>query len=136
MEFVTTEVNRVFGQEMARLFAAQISEEEMTSKAKEIWADMNYNKYSYGNRQDSQIETFVKGKIKDLLAAKVAEIAESEEFRKNIERRAKEIVSDIVERTQLKVIDEVSSRLAGLSVGGYGCGLKGYIEQTIMEMMH
>ena len=48
---------------------------------------------------------------------------------------AEEIVAEIQEETHKKVVEEVSSRLCGMSVGGYGYGLKGMIEQTVMEMM-
>lgn len=133
---INTEINRVFGQEMANLFASKLSEEEMLSVAQECWNSMTHHEYRYGDRQDSKIDDLVKGKIREAMAVKVGEITESEEFQSQAKRMAEEIVQDILVKTREKVVEEVSSRLAGMSVGGYGFGLKGMIEQTVQEMMY
>ena len=60
---------------------------------------------------------------------------EAEAFKQSVVKAAEEIVAEIQEETHKKIVEEVSSRLCGMSVGGYGYGLKGMIEETVMEMM-
>ena len=38
---INAEMNKVFGQEMAKLFAATINEEELMHKAQQVWNNMN-----------------------------------------------------------------------------------------------
>ena len=56
---INAEMNKVFGQEMAKLFAATINEEELKEKAQEVWHEMNYQERSYYNsRTNSKIERY------------------------------------------------------------------------------
>ena len=38
---LNAEMNKIFGQEMAKLFAATISEEELQRKARDVWKNLN-----------------------------------------------------------------------------------------------
>ena len=132
---LNTEVNRVFGSEMAKLFAAQISEEELLKKAKEIWYDMTREKYLYGQNQGSEIDKIIKGEFCKQMCGAVRDIVKTDEFAERTKQMAESIVSEILEETRKKMIDEVSNRLAGMSVGGYGMGLHGIIEEVVLNMV-
>ena len=132
---LNAEVNRVFGLEMAKLFSAQISEEELLSKAKEVWFSMNKDHYVYGNNQGSEIDKIIKREFSERMCGAVRDIVETDEFAERTKKMAESIVTEILEETRKKMVDEVSSRLAGMSVGGYGMGLHGIIEEIVMNMI-
>lgn len=131
---INAEINKVFGQEMAKLFAAQISEEDMLKQAKETWIQMNAREYRYGSYSDSKIDELIKDRIRARMREAVDQVTSTEAFKSQTKQLAEQIVQEIIEKTHEKVVEEVSSRLAGMSVGGYGFGLKGMIEQTVAEM--
>lgn len=56
---LNAEMNKIFGQEMAKLFAATISEEELQRKAREVWKNLNLREDSWGGRREPEIERFI-----------------------------------------------------------------------------
>jgi len=71
---LNTEINKVFGEEMAKIFAATISEEEIKEKADKIWKDLNNKIDRWGSRSDSALEAEVKRVLLDELHEKIKEI--------------------------------------------------------------
>lgn len=134
MEF-NAEINKVFGTEMAKLFAATISEEDMLTLAREVWNQMTHREYRYCEHRPSEVDKFVKQTLRERMVEEVGKLMETEDFKQSVAKAAEEIVAEIQEETHKKIVEEVSSRLCGMSVGGYGYGLKDMIEQTVMEMM-
>ena len=49
---------------------------------------------------------------------------------------AKQIVDEIIEETHKKTVEEISNRLAALSTGYSGFGLRSMIEQTVVDMIN
>lgn len=131
---INAEVNKIFGQEMAKLFAATISEDEMYKKAKAVWNDMNRSAYN----RDSEINAFIKNAFKDELKDEINKITSSDVFKEYISSMAQDIVDEIVKKTKEKMIEDVSNRLACIATGKPDRGLYSYIEdavaQSIMKM--
>ncbi len=132
---INAEINKVFGKEMAKLFAAKISQEEMLETAKKVWRDMQSESGSPWNRTAPDATKVVQNALKEKLTEQVQALTATSEFQNECRALAEQMVNEIRDETHRKVVDEVSSRLAGLSVGGYGMGLRGMIEQVIMETM-
>lgn len=132
---LNTEINKVFGKEMAKLFAASISEEDMMSVAKEAWKELNHRESSYWNCKDSEVDKLIKGECLNRLKEAVQKITSTEEFQKQMSSLAKQIVEEIIDETHKKTVDEVSNRLAALSTGYHGTGLASIIAQVVQEMM-
>lgn len=131
---LNAEINKIFGQEMAKLFAAQISEEELNNKAKEAWRNLNSKGNSYWNNE-SEIDKQVKTAISKRLQEEIDKITQTDEFKNDMQVIAKQIVEDIKTRTQEKIVEEVSSRMAALSTGYCGLGLRSMIEDVILQSM-
>jgi len=129
---LNAEINKVFGQEMAKLFAAQISEEELNKKAKEAWVALNSRGNGYWSTE-SEIEKMVKAALANSFKEEIAKVVESEEFKKDIETRAIQIANEIKEETHRKLVDEVSSRLTMLSSGYGGFDLRSYVEYVVND---
>lgn len=132
---LNTEINKVFGKEMAKLFAASISEEDMMSAAKEAWKELNHRESSYWNCKDSEVDKLIKGECLNRLKEAVQKITSTEEFQKQMSSLAKQIVEEIIDETHKKTVEEVSNRLAALSTGYNGMGLASIIAQVVQDMM-
>lgn len=134
---LNTEINRIFGQEMAKVFAASISEEELQLKAREVWRNYesdtrNYNYYNH----ESQAQNLIKQALSVNLTKEVEKITSTEDFQNRMRSMAESIVEDVISETRRKMIDDISNRMAGLATGYCGLDLKGMIQQTIYEMMN
>ncbi len=87
------------------------------------------------NRTVPEATKVIQDALKERLAEEIKALTATTEFQEECHTLAKQMVNEIRNETHRKIVDEVSSRLAGLSVGGYGMGLRGMIEQVIIESM-
>ena len=133
---LNTEINRVFGEEMAKVFSKSISEEEIMKAARKAWKQLNNTESSYWNTKESQIDKLVKSVCLDRLKEEVEKITSTDEFKLQMAVLAKQIVDEIIEETHKKTVEEISNRLAALSTGYGGFGLRSMIEQTVVDMMN
>lgn len=132
---LNAEINKVFGEEMAKLFAAKFSEEEMKSYANDAWKTLADRGNGYWSKE-SEIDKAVKRAMLDKMQEKIKEVTETEEFQNNMSALAKTIVNEIIDETHKKMVDSISDRLAVLSTGYGGFGLRSLIEQTVMDMVN
>lgn len=132
---LNAEINKVFGQEMAKLFSTQISEDEMKRYAEVAWRELTKRGDGYWNNE-SEIDKAVKNAMIDKMKEKIKESTETEEFKNNMADLAKIIVDEIIESTHKKMVESVSDQLAMLSTGYGGVGLNYLIEQTVIQMMN
>ena len=91
---INTEINKVFGSEMAKVFASSITEEEIQAKANEVWRQLNNRTNEWGRRSNSEIETYIKNVLLDRLHDKILEILKEPENEESIEKRAREMVNE------------------------------------------
>lgn len=133
---LNTEINRVFGEEMAKVFSKSISQEEIMNVAKEAWKQLNYRESSYWITKDSQIDKLIKSVFLDRLKEEVEKITSTDDFKAQMAVLAKQIVDEIIEETYKKTVEEISNRLAALSTGYGGFGLRSMIEQTVVDMIN
>ena len=133
---LNTEINRVFGEEMAKVFSKSISQEEIMNAAKEAWKQLNYRESSYWNTKDSQIDKLIKSVCLERLKEEVEKITSTDGFKLQMAVLAKQIVDEIIEETHKKTVEEISNRLAALSTGYGGFGLRSMIEQTVVDMIN
>lgn len=120
---------------MAKLFAAEISEEELLKKARQVWADINNS--SYWNN-DSVLVKEIKAQYSSRMKEEIDKIIETPAFKEKMQNDAKNFVDEMIQETRRKMIEEISGRMAGIWVNGYGSdggpSLKQAIEQTVIEM--
>ena len=85
---LNTEINRVFGQEMAKLFAAEISDDELLKKARQVWADINNTGNSYWNK-DSDLTKLIKSQYSSRMKEEVNKVMETPAFKDQMQMDAK-----------------------------------------------
>lgn len=132
---LNAEINKVFGQEMAKLFAAQISEEELTKKANEAWQQLNRRESTYWGTKESGIEELIKQICTDRLKEEIQNVTSTDAFKEQMAILAKQMVDEITEKTHQKIVDTISDRMASMTAGYGGYGLKSMIESVVVEMM-
>ena len=110
---INTEINKVFGTEMAKLFAGSISEEQLKETAEKIWIDLNKSERdAWGKRRDSDIERYVKEIIKDRLYEKIKAILDEPINEELLEKHAREMVAKAREAGEEIIIRDMARNYA------------------------
>lgn len=117
---INTEMNKVFGQEMAKLFAATINEEELTQKAQQVWTNMNKSEWSYNSRTDSEIEKYIKDQILDRLYEKIKAILKEPINEEALEKKAREMVDKARRAGEEAIIRDMAHHMADNVLSAYG----------------
>lgn len=129
---LNVEVNKYFAEEMARHIIATISDEELEGKAKAAWNEIRRPKNAW---ETPELSKMVKATYTKAVMEKVEALLESDDYRKMVADDAEKVVDEIIKESRRKMIEEVSSRMAGFSTGFYGMDLRSFIQQVVTEMM-
>ena len=131
---ISAEINEIFGQEMAKLFAAQVSDTELENTARACWREITQDNRYYNESSD------LNKAIRQIYLKRIEEAAnkilDSEEGQKDTEAQAREIVEQIRQKAKEKIVEGVSDRVAMLSVGHGGFDLRSYIQAVIDETIY
>ena len=128
---INAEMNKVFGEEMAKLFSATITEEEMRQKASEAWREINHrNNNCYDSK--SQFDKIVNQQIASEVTAKIDELLKTEEYQAKLKNEAEQIVNEIRAQTHMKIVETVSNSLSGQCNFG-GNMIRESVNQMFME---
>lgn len=114
---ISAEINKIFGQEMAKLFAEQISEEELRQEAVKSYNNLRAKNYSSIYSSDSDFDKYLKGAILDRFKDEVNKYLESEEIRIDIQTEARKLVDEIRETAKKKIIEKASDALVSVYSG-------------------
>lgn len=117
---INAEMNKVFGQEMAKLFAATISEEELQRKAQEVWSKLNLRDNSWGSRNESEIERAIKEEILKRLYQKIEAILKEPIADEILEKKAREMVETARKVGEEAIIRDMASHMVNNALSVYG----------------
>ena len=109
---INAEMNKVFGQEMAKLFAATINEEELTQKAQQVWNNMNKSEWSYNSRTNSEIEKYIKDQILNRLYEKIETILKEPINEETLEKKAREMVDKARRAGEEAIVRDMAKHMA------------------------
>ena len=109
---INAEMNKVFGQEMAKLFAATINEKELMQKAQQVWNNMNKTEWSYNSRTDSEIEKYIKDQILNRLYEKIEIILKEPINEEALEKKAREMVDKARRVGEEAIIRDMARHMA------------------------
>lgn len=130
---INAEMNKVFGQEMAKLFAATINEEELTQTAQEIWNKMNKSEWSYNSRTDSEIEKYIKDQILDRLYEKIKAIIKEPINEEALEKKAREMVDKARRAGEEAIIRDMAHHMADNVLSAYNRDYR-IVQEVLSEM--
>ena len=116
---INAEMNKVFGQEMAKLFAATISEEELQKKAEDVWVELNKSEWSYGSKKRSEIESCIREQIINRLYTKIEEILKEPINEEVLEKKAREMVDKARRAGEEAIIRDMAHHMADNVLSAY-----------------
>lgn len=129
-----TEITKVFGAEMASIFSAKITDEELMARAQKAWTDISKDPstHYYNSKNNSDIDKLVQQTLLERYKAEILKILETENAKVIIHDEAVQILEDIRYRTREKIIESVSTTLA-LMYGYGGRDLKAVVEDAVAK---
>lgn len=109
---INTEINKVFGEEMAKLFANKVSEEELEKKSREAWDEITKRPFSYSRQEKSQLEKMVHDQIVAKILSKVEEILKEPVSEELVKQQAREIANRAKEKATEMMIDTIAQNIS------------------------
>lgn len=112
---LNTEINKVFGKEMAKLFADTIPETELYEKAKSVWDSLNkmeIDQWGFNKRPHSEIESYIRETILNKLYEKIQEIFKEQLNEDLLEQKAREMVEKARKLGEELIIKELAKNMA------------------------
>lgn len=131
---INTEMNKIFGQEMAKLFAATIDEEELKQKAQQVWLNLNKSEWSYNSRTNSEIEKYIKDQILNRLYEKIITILKEPINEEAFEKKAREMVDKARRAGEETIIRDMAHNMANNVLSVYSRDER--IIQEVLAQMH
>lgn len=116
---LNAEINKVFGQEMAKLFAASISEEEMKTKAQKVWRELTATNHSWNKTADSELEDYIKKQFLNELHEEIKKILAEPENKEELEKRAREMVAKARRIGEEAIIKSMAEHLVSNALSAY-----------------
>lgn len=116
---INTEINKVFGQEMAKLFATSVSKEEMEDKAREIWRNLTAPNYNYGKTTNSELEEYIRKEFLNELHEEIKKILAEPDNKEELEKRAREMVAEARRVGEEAIIKSMAEHLVSSALSAY-----------------
>lgn len=108
---INAEISKVFGTEMAKLFANQISEEELLKTSKEAWVEITKRPIRWREKEPSQLDEMLRKELVNRLLSKVYEIMKETTSEEWIQKEAERIVNEAKEKHHEMMVDEVARHM-------------------------
>lgn len=131
---LNAEINKVFGQEMAKLFAASISQEEMEEKAQKIWRELNATNNGWGKTINSELEDYIKKEFLNEVHEKIKKILAEPDNKEELEKRAREMVAEARRIGEEAIVKSMAEHLVSNALCAYNIHDK--FVSDVMEAMH
>lgn len=132
MEF-NAEINKVFGQEMAKLFAATISQEEMEQQAQKVWRELNTSTNTWNRRSDSALEEYIKKEFLTALHEEIKKILAEPDNKEELEKRAREMVAEARRIGEEAIVKSMAEHLVSSALSVWNVQDK--FVQDVMEVL-
>lgn len=133
MEF-NAEINKIFGEEMAKIFAATISQEEMMTKAKDIWRELNSSKSSWGYDKSPELERYIKQEFLHEVHEKILEILKEPQAAEEVEKRARAMVEKATRIGEEAIIRTMAQRMVENVLSKYDGNSSSFVSEIMREL--
>lgn len=130
---LNAEINKVFGQEMAKLFATSISKEEMEAKAQKVWRELNATNNGWGRSSDSELEDYIKKQFLNELHEEIKKILAEPDNKEELEKRAREMVAEARRIGEEAIVKSMAEHLVSNALSAYNIHDK--FVSDVMEAM-
>lgn len=131
---INTEINKVFGQEMARLFCQSMDEAELKQKAQDIWREITKKDYSWSSRSDSELEKYIKNEFMKEVLDEIKKILAEPQNMDAVKARAREMVEESRRIAEKAIIESMATHMVENTLSVYNAQSK--FTQDVMDAMH
>ena len=116
---INAEINKIFGTEMEKLFAEQISEEELRDSAIKSYNKLRHSgrSSSYCGNYDSDFDKYLRAAILDRFKEEVNKYLQTEQIQIDIQKEAEKLVNDVREKAREKILERASNTLVEIYTG-------------------
>ena len=108
---INAEINKVFGEQMATLFASKIPEEQIEEMSRKAWTDITSRPYRYGTESKSRLEELIQKAIETRILDKVNEILKEPKAEEETRAEAERIVKEAKEKSHQLVVDTIARNM-------------------------
>lgn len=108
---INAEINKVFGEQMASLFAANISEEELKARSEEAWLLITKRPYRYGECEKSMLDKLLQEEIVKRVMIKVDEILKEPDTDEKIQEEALRIATEAKKKSEEMMINTIATNI-------------------------
>lgn len=130
---INAEINKVFGQEMAKLFASSISDEEMQKQANAVWRELTKTRMdNWGTRKDSELTNYIKNEFLARLHEEIKKILKEPENQEALEKRAREIIAEARRVGEEAIIKSMAEKMVENTLSAYNVHDK-FVSQVMQE---
>lgn len=116
---INTEINKVFGMEMAKIFASSISEEEINNTAKKVWGQLSSHVSEYGRMKNSDIENYIRNVLLEKLHEKILMILQEPKNDEAIEEEARELVRKAKEVAEKAIVRSIADGITSRTLSAW-----------------
>ena len=131
---INTEINKVFGQEMAKLFCQSMDEEELKQKAQDIWREITKKDCSWGSRSDSELEKYIKNELMREVLEEVKKILAEPQNMETVKARAREMVEESRRIAEKAIIESMATHMVENTLSVYNAQSK--FTEDVMNTLH
>lgn len=106
---ISANIEKVFGNELAKLYCEQISEEELKQTASRLYASVSKGAYVYGNYNKSKLEEAIDKVFVERLAEIVNELLSTPESKEKLRSEAEAIIEEARKVAHEKLVEKISN---------------------------
>lgn len=108
---LNAEINKIFGEEMAKIFSQTMTEGELKEKAESAWRSLNRSPERWSQDKRTDMQKLVEKAIGDKVQNRIEELLETEEYQKRLIEEAEEIIREAKENAHKEMVKFVASNL-------------------------
>ena len=131
---INTEINKVFGQEMAKLFCQTMDEEELKKQAQDIWREITRRDCSWAGRSDSELEKYIKNEFMSEVFEEIKKILAEPQNMDTVRTRAREMVDESRRIAEKAIIESMATHMVENTLSVYNVQSK--FTQDVRDALH
>lgn len=132
---ISANIEKVFGNELAKLYCEQISEEELKETASRLYASVSKGAYAYGNYNKSELEKAINKVFVEKLAEIVNELLSTPESKEMLRNEAETIIEEARKAAHEKLVEKISNGFCNNALYSNDLQLiSGSIQQAIARL--
>ena len=108
---ISANIEKVFGEELAKLYSEQISEEELKEAAQKAYDSISKHPYNYGSYSKSKLEEAIEKVFVGKVSEAFVEMLSTPESKEDLRKEAELIIKEAKKVAHEKLVEKISDGL-------------------------